>query len=92
MNNELKLRLNVCIDKPKLNFKTNTILYKYVGDQYNGDYIITPKANSQIVLDTSDKILLDDITIKKIPYYETSNSAGGDTVYIGSEVMINGEQ
>lgn len=53
---------------------------------------VIPLAERQTVLETAEKLLLEDIVVKEIPYYETSNSAGGDTVYIGSEVMINGEQ
>ena len=49
---------------------------------YDGDYIIKPKAYEDIVLDTSDKLLTDDITVLEIPYYETSN-VSGYTVYIG---------
>lgn len=49
---------------------------------YDGDYIVKPKAYEDIVLDTSDKLLTDDITVLEIPYYETSN-VSGYTVYIG---------
>lgn len=52
------------------------------GTIYTGDYIVKPKANEEVVLDTSDKILTDDITVLEIPYYETSN-VSGYTVYIG---------
>ena len=34
----------------------------------------------------------DDVTVKKIPFYNVSNTAGGTTVYIGKEVEINGSQ
>ena len=59
---------------------------------YRGEHVVIPLADAQTVLETAEKLLLENITVTKIPYYETSNSAGGDTVYIGSEVMINGEQ
>lgn len=49
---------------------------------YEGDYIVTPKANEEVILETSNKILTDDITVLEIPYYETSNISGY-TVYIG---------
>ena len=57
---------------------------------YKGEHVVIPKADAQTVLETAEKLLLENITVTKIPYYETSNSAGGDTVYIGSEVEING--
>lgn len=59
---------------------------------YQGDYIVIPKAAEEVTLATADKLLLDDITIKEIPYYQTSNQSGGETVYIGSEVIIDGKQ
>ena len=56
-----------------------------VGAIYHGDYIVTPKANEEVVLETSDKILTDDVTVLKIPYFETHNDYG-ETIYIGSEI------
>lgn len=54
-------------------------------DVYDGQYEIDPKANVATILDTSGKTLLNDIVIKKIPYFETSNLSGY-TAYIASEV------
>lgn len=52
---------------------------------FNGDYIINPKSTQQILL-TKDKQMTDDVTIKPIPYFETSNEEDGITIFIGSEV------
>ena len=52
---------------------------------YDGDYIVTPRAHEEVVLETSDKLLTDDVTILKIPYFETHNDYG-ETIYIGSEI------
>ena len=52
---------------------------------YNGDYTVTPSVEEQ-TLKTANKKMLEDVTVKKIPFYETSNLSGGNTVYIGSEV------
>lgn len=30
------------------------------------------------------------VSVKDVPYYETTNSSGGTTVYIAKEVMKNG--
>lgn len=30
------------------------------------------------------------VSVKDVPYFETSNSAGGITVYIGKEIVNNG--
>lgn len=51
---------------------------------YDGVYEITPKNYSQ-TLDTANKILVDDVLVHKVPYWETSNSAGGLTAYIANE-------
>lgn len=42
---------------------------------YDGEYIITPKVEEQI-LDTKNKITRENIEVKKIPYLETSNEYG----------------
>lgn len=52
---------------------------------YNGPYEATPGAHNAQILQTKDKRMINNVTIKKIPYYETSNVTG-KTVYIGSEV------
>ena len=54
-------------------------------DPYTGDYTITPKVNAQ-TMPTSQKYMTDDVQIKAIPFFETSNQSNGQTVYIGSEV------
>lgn len=53
---------------------------------YAGNHTITPRAKEVQVLETKDKVLLKDLTVKEVPYYETSNLSGGNTVYIGTEV------
>ena len=55
-------------------------------DYYHGATTVTPKANSQTILETADKVVLDDIKVLKIPYWETSNISGGYTVFIAGEV------
>lgn len=32
------------------------------------------------------------VSVKDVPYYETSNDSGGTTVYIGKEVVDNGSK
>ena len=68
------------------NFLEGHIITKYVGGKpYEGDYVVTPKVEEQI-MPTKDKVLLEDVTIKSIPYFNVGNNSGGSTVYIGSEV------
>ena len=59
---------------------------KYIGgEEYVGDYVVTPKVDEQM-LETKDKVLTDDVVIKSIPFFKVSNTNGGSTVYIGNEV------
>lgn len=55
-------------------------------ETYSGETIVTPSATDEIVLETAQKLLREDITVKKIPYYEVSAPTGGTTIYIASEV------
>lgn len=55
-------------------------------DYYRGEYVVVPKAETETVLETANKIMRDDVTVLKIPYYETSNLGGGYTVFIADEV------
>ena len=59
-----------------------------VGDisKYDGAYVVTPMTDSEIALKTSQRYMTEDVVVKKIPYYETTNESNGETVYIGSEV------
>lgn len=52
---------------------------------YDGDYIIIPKAEEEQVMATNGLMMTDDVTIREVPYFETSNLTG-TTVYIASEV------
>ena len=54
-------------------------------EEYEGDYIVTPKVESQ-TMPTKNKLLTEDVTIKSIPFYNVSNTSGGSTVFIGNEV------
>lgn len=56
-----------------------------VGDFYEGEYTVIPKANEAQILPTRMLIMSDDLTVTKVPYFQTSNPYG-DTVYIASEV------
>lgn len=53
---------------------------------YDGEYIVTPLVNSQVILDTNGKLMEDDVTVLKVPYLETANPSGGNTAYIGEHI------
>lgn len=55
-------------------------------EEYTGSYEAVSKAFEDSYLETKNKRLRDNIHVKEIPYYETSNLSDGVTVYIGSEI------
>lgn len=55
------------------------------GEEYKGSYQVTPKVNEQ-VLETKEKVMKDNLTVVAIPFFETSNEVGGNTVYIAKEI------
>lgn len=62
-----------------------TVPTSVVTDVYDGEYTVIPKAHEAQVLETAQKLLLDDVTVTKVPYYETSNIYDGKTVYIAED-------
>ena len=56
-------------------------------DVYKGDYVVIPQRERGTTLDTNEKLLTDNVTVKEIPYSVTSNASGGNTCYIGKEVF-----
>lgn len=54
-------------------------------DVYVGDYVVTPEVESK-TLPTANHIMLQDMMIKAIPFYDVGNLSGGSTVYIGKEL------
>ena len=71
----------------EVNIKQDTIIVPVYKDAppYEGEYDVIPKVSEQ-TLPTANKLLSNDVTIKEIPYFEVSNSSGGNTVFIGNEV------
>lgn len=65
----------------------DAVVTEVVGDveYYEGSYEVTPKVKAQTV-PTAQKYLTADMTVKAIPYSDTSNTAGGRTIYI-AEVL-----
>lgn len=49
---------------------------------YHGPYEVTPSQSTQ-TLATAQRAMTSDVTVMEIPYYETTNEAGGYTVIIG---------
>ena len=51
-------------------------------ESYDGSYEVTPTLVQQI-LQTKNKTMVNDLTIKSIPYSEVTNTSNGITVTIG---------
>lgn len=55
------------------------------GEPYTGEYDVTPKVSTPVVLQTEGKTMKKDVTVLKIPQFEVSNPEGGKTLIIGDE-------
>ena len=75
--------LNSNIPQLSCELTTPDVIYADV-DSYNGTYVVTPKPYVNQTLETAGLRMHQDVTVKKIPYYQTSNT-DGYTVYIGGE-------
>lgn len=53
---------------------------------YDGEYVVTPRAWNETILPTKEKQMRDDVTVLRVPYYETHNDKDGMTAYIANEV------
>lgn len=49
---------------------------------FPGPYEVTPNLSDQ-VLETAQKRMTDDLTVKAVPIYRTANPSGGNTIIIG---------
>ena len=89
-NFETEQRITMTLSESDQSFKVDCgesqKVVEYVGGQvYEGEYTITPKIDAQ-TMPTKDKVLTNDVTVKAIPFFNVSNTSGGNTVYIGTEV------
>ena len=66
----------------ELELETAYVVYGISGEEYTGAYIVDP-AFDEITLDTTDKLLRDDVTVNPIYVSRVENLSGGTTVYIG---------
>ena len=77
--------LGVASMSADLNIESPIVIGGSVLPAYAGEYIVTPKAYEDQTLATKNKRMKDNVTVKAVPYWETSNKYG-ETVYIASEV------
>lgn len=86
------LRFKVVKNSVALSVKTQPIGFTvgkatiiHTQEEYEGDYTVVPKRDEQ-TLKTAQKVMKADLLVTGIPYYSTSNTSGGETVYIAKEV------
>ena len=77
--------MKVSSDSETVSMKLGAAYEISVPEIYEGSYEVIPKAYDEQILPTKDKYLTDDVSVKRVPYYQTSNEYG-DTVYIALEV------
>lgn len=72
-------------DEINLEVTDVVVIHQGVLPYFEGPYILYPKVSEQMI-DTKDKSMSDDVTVKSIPYSEVDNPYGGKTVIIGGEL------
>ena len=63
----------------------NIVLISVEGKKYEGEYDITPSTYNDKVLATQNLVMTKDVTVRKIPQFEVSNTSNGKTLIIGEE-------
>lgn len=63
----------------------NVVLISVEGKKYEGEYDITPSTYNDQVLATRNLVMAKDVTVRKIPQFEVSNTSDGKTLIIGEE-------
>ena len=63
----------------------DVVLISVEGKKYEGEYDITPSTYNDKVLATRNLVMTKDVTVRKIPQFEVSNTSGGKTLIIGEE-------
>ena len=77
--------MTVSVNTVELPFSVGVAISTSTFADYEGPYEVIPQAENAVILQTIDKHMLDNVTVQKVPFYQTSNPYG-DTVYIASEV------
>lgn len=63
-------------------FASTQVILNTDEEYYKGLYEVTPRTEGQTMA-TKGLLMSDDVTVRAIPYYEVSNTEGGETVWIG---------
>ena len=77
-----ELDVNFIQTECTFNIDFGEIIFIKTDEVYNGDYNVIPRVYQQ-VLETKDKLMLDDVTVEVIPLAKVLNPSNGYTVTIG---------
>jgi len=83
----MQVQLAVNESKEYYDLSTSETINVSINDipDYEGSYVVVPEIRSQ-TLQTKDKKMTDDVLVREIPYYETSNIQNGITVFIADNL------
>ncbi|MGN0684086.1 MAG: hypothetical protein ACI4JY_10465 [Oscillospiraceae bacterium] len=56
-----------------------------VSPPYTGEYEVTPNVRNDIVLYTRNKLMTENVLVRKISQHEVTNPSGGETLIIGGD-------
>lgn len=89
--NIYELEVNKLLNVFDLDVESKVVVKKYGAEEYEGEYIVTPLAYQEQTLNTKDKLCTNDIVVKEVPIWETSNLSGGKTAYIAGGILEYGD-
>lgn len=78
--------IRLSVKKPQITLRAEpATLVTTGGKPYEGAYEVTPTVEG-VTLPTKSRVMMDDLTVNKIPIFEVGNTSGGNTVYIAAEL------
>ena len=83
INPKKSIDVNVHSNKPKIKIDIGAPHSGVEYPLYHGPTTVKPEAFEMQILQTEDTVVKENIFVLPIPYFETSNPQGGNTVYIG---------
>ena len=89
-SNEMRVVIKLTIKNP-VKLKVTPVVRINGGgrDPYTGATTVIPSAFDDAILETKNKVVLENIRVTKIPYFEVGSTIeGGNVVYIAGEPEI----
>lgn len=73
----IQVKMTLDSSQTQFNLTSATAIKTIINaDEYEGDYTVIPLAHNPVILETEGKVCTDNITVTKIPTYETHNDYG----------------